>query len=74
MKRVAFRLILPLALFAGVLFAAVPSEAVKGCKKQHQVVCPQIFAPVACTKGNKTTVYVNQCVADANCAENCQAF
>ena len=70
-KRVALRLILSLALFGGVLVTAVPSEAVPGCKKNKKAVCPQIFAPVLC---DKDRVYVNQCVADADCATNCQAF
>lgn len=71
MKRVAFRLILSLALFAGVLLTAVPSEAVRGCKKDRDAICPLIFDPVNCTHGNKSRVFSNQCFADAECATNC---
>ena len=73
MKVVAYRLILPLALLAGVLFSVLPTEAAPGCKKQDPTACPQIVAPVNCTKGNgnQTVTYINQCVADANCARNC---
>jgi len=74
MKRVALRLILSLALFAGVLVTAGPSQAAPGCKKVKNPACPLIFAPVVCTRGHKSEVFGNQCLADAECATNCAPF
>lgn len=68
MKRAAVKLILALSILAGGLAVAVPSEAAPDCKKNKDVICPLIFAPVVC---DHNKVYSNSCFAAADCATNC---
>jgi hypothetical protein len=65
------KLALALALSAGALTLAVPSNADPGCKKNPNPICPQIYSPVIC---DNNKVYTNSCYAQADCATNCTAY
>jgi uncharacterized membrane protein len=54
------------AIAAGTLAVSVtPAAAIGGC------VCPQIYDPVICSKGQ---IYPNQCVADCHHAKGCVPY
>jgi hypothetical protein len=75
MKRATVILILALTILAGGLALVVPSAEAGSCKVTSPVACPQIVAPVICNSRNhKTALFVNQCVASANCATGCIAL
>jgi hypothetical protein len=70
MKQKVSKLVLALALSAGALAFAVPSEAKPKCPKEG-ILCPALYDPVICSDGQ---VYSNACYANVACATGCVAY
>jgi hypothetical protein len=70
MKQKVSKLVLALALSAGALAFAVPSEAKPKCPKEG-IFCPTYYDPVICSDGQ---VYSNACFANVACATGCVAY
>ncbi len=60
--RIAFALIVVLAIGFGTIAMFTPVEAKGPCR------CPLVYAPVQCDHGR---IYPNRCEADCHNAQNC---